>query len=71
MEADTETDDLIDISSIVLPRRMKLIMNPPVFKYINSPLFGKIPMAKEERLPIEINVSILKLSFFIFFKADT
>ena len=71
IESDIETDDLIEISSIVLPRRMKLIMNPPVSKYINSPLLGKIPMTKEERLPIDINVSILKFSFFIFFKADT
>ena len=45
-------------------------MKPPVSRYISSPSLGKTPITKEDKLPIEINVSILKFRFRILFNAD-
>ena len=45
-------------------------MKPPVSRYMSSPLLGITPITKDDKLPIEINVSILKLRFLILFNAD-
>ena len=70
IESDIEIEDFIEISSIVFPISIKLIMKPPVSRYMSSPLLGITPITKDDKLPIEINVSILKLKFLMLFNAD-
>ena len=64
-------EDLIDASSIVFPIRINEIIYPPVSRNIKGCFVDNTAKIKEERLPIEINVSILKLNSIKFFIADT